>query len=62
MAARQPGDVEPLRRRFVGNGAITRADEFGLFAPSGDLGGIVEMRCKPGFDDHAAIAGNSPST
>ena len=53
----QPVDVEPLRRHFVGNGAITRTDELGLLAPSGDPGGIVGMRRKPRFDGHAAVGG-----
>ena len=56
-AARQPVDIEPLRRGFVGERAVTRADQFGLFAPGADFGRIVRMRRQPGFDGHAAIGG-----
>ena len=49
-AARQPVDIEPLRRLFIDGGAVARADELGLLAPGRDLHRIVRVAGEPCLD------------
>ena len=56
-AARQPLDLEPLWRHFVGNPAVALANDLGLGAPGGDAGCVIGVGGKPGFDRAAAVGG-----
>ena len=48
-------ELEPLRYRFFGDGAVARADALGLRPPGRDQRGLFGMIGKPRGDDFPAV-------